>query len=99
MQLWYYMNWEFELKAEWTFRIERIDTVLLQLCGRLDVPFSARPLRTIPRDLNTREHLTAGWAELFATSPSLTYQIMDLAEHYGYEHRPEDMHRVRRGFR
>jgi len=44
MQLWYYMNRKFEREAEWTFRIEMIDTVLRRLCGRLDIRISFRPL-------------------------------------------------------
>lgn len=96
MQLWYYLNQRFERQAERTFRIENIDEVLPDLCETLGVRFSKKALKSVPRNVNSREHMTAGWSELFVESPSLTSGIMGLAGHYGYVHRPEDMHRVRK---
>ena len=99
MQLWYYLNQRFEREAEWTFRIENIDEVLPGLCETMGIRFSKKALKSVPRDVNSREHMIAGWSELFVESPSLASGIMGLAGHYGYVHQPEDMHRTRRGCR
>jgi len=91
MQLWYFMNLMFERQAERTFRIENIDAILRDLCETLDVRYSKRVLKSIPRNVNTREHPGVGWSDLFTADPRLAVDIMNLAGRYGYEHSPDDM--------
>ena len=91
MQLWYFMNREFERGAEWTFRIEDIDVALPDLCEMLGVRFSKKAPESVPRNVNAREHSSVGWADLFAADPRLAVDIMNMAGRYGYEHNPDDM--------
>ena len=91
MQLWHFMNQKFECQAERTFRIEDIDVVLRGLCEILGIRYSKRALKSVPRNVNAREHPGVGWADLFTADSKLTTDISDMAGRYGYEHDPDDM--------
>lgn len=90
MWLWHGWNLRCERQAEWTYRIEAIDDVFDELCSRLGIRAARHVLRGMPRSINSREHMTVGWAELFAEDPDVAREILDMATRYGYEFRLED---------
>lgn len=84
---WYYWNLMAESKAEWTYRIEDIDTVYQEMGRRLGMPLSGKVLKTIPKDKNTRgkPNRPITWQVLHdELDPDLYHKVRDLAIRYGY---------------
>jgi hypothetical protein len=84
---WYYWNKKAEAKAEWTYRLEDIKTLLGEFEERLGIMIDRNAVEAISASTNTRgqtECLT--WHQLKEMLPAELYNnIVDLAIHYGYE--------------
>ena len=52
----YWLQWNelAERAAQWRYRIEDIDSVLDEFCGRIGAPYDPAVLFRVPRDVNTR---------------------------------------------
>jgi hypothetical protein len=84
---WYYWNLMAESKAEWTYRIEDIDTAYEEMSRRLGVPLTAKVLKTIPKNKNTRgePNRVITWKILHnELDRDLFHKVRDLAIRYGY---------------
>jgi len=96
VKYWYYWNRAASRVAEFTYRLEDLANAWPELCRRLGRKLDARPLSTVPTDINARrtkppsrgnnvlEH-DFTWAELRRlVKPRLFGKLCKLAESYGY---------------
>lgn len=84
---WYYWNLKAENEAEWTYRIEDIDTILDEFGNRIGKKIQQTALEEISKDVNTfgnpKREFT--WEDLQKElPPELFEKIHTLAEKYGY---------------
>lgn len=84
---WYYWNLKAEEKAEWTYQVEEIETVLSHMSKLLKIPLSREILKRIPKTTNHRGAYVHKftWADLDAMlPPDLLSKVQTLALKYGY---------------
>lgn len=84
---WYYWNLRAEEKAEWTYQVEEIETILSHMSKRLKFPLSRELLKRIPKTSNHRGAYVHKftWADLHVMlPPDLLSKIQTLAVKYGY---------------
>lgn len=84
---WYYWNLKAERKAELTYRIEEIESVLDKMSRILKIPLDKSVLANIPKDINTRgnHYIEVTWEKLADELPSDLYKkIRRMAKRYGY---------------
>jgi hypothetical protein len=84
---WYYWNLKAEEKAEWTYQVEEIETILSHMSKRLKFPLSREILKCIPKTANHRGAYVHKftWADLEAMlPPDLLSKVQTLALKYGY---------------
>jgi hypothetical protein len=93
---WIYWNKAAERQAEWTYRVEDLETVWPQLCHRLGKQLDAKHIKTVPTSTNARgaKPLSRGvdplkrdftWDDLRGLlKPRLFVKLCKLAHRYGY---------------
>ncbi len=84
---WYYWNLMAEAGAEWTYRIEEIDTVYPIMGRKLGLPFNPQTLERVSRKSNSkgRPNYPISWKVLEEQlDPVLYKKVRNLAGRYGY---------------
>jgi hypothetical protein len=83
---WYYWNLKAEAQAEWTYRVEELDSIWGELEARLGKKLDKNVLKTVPKTTNTRGvHQDFTWKDLEQElEPDLYLKIRALAQKYGY---------------
>jgi len=83
--VWLIFNEEAERQALWTYRIENLKNVWLDLQRVLifDTPYW-KAIKDIPRKVNARKHNTVSWGDVKQAAPEIYQNIRDAAERYGY---------------
>jgi len=87
MKYWLYWNQLAETRAELTYRVEDIDSVLPDLfqIARFNESCSdTRLISKVPKNINRRDHGSLTWQAIEAEDASMTKQIRELATRYGY---------------
>lgn len=82
---WYYWNLKAETQAEWTYRVEELDTVWDEFCSRLGKKLDRSQLEQVAHNVNARSHQEVSWEDLQQQlDPDLYQKIRGLAQKYGY---------------
>lgn len=85
---WYYWNLMAEAKAEWTYRVEDLDFVYVEIERRLRIAIDTKVLASLSKTTNTREpcQTTITWTMLKNELDFDLYEnIYNLAIRYGYK--------------
>lgn len=85
---WVYWNLEAEKRAQWTYRLEDIDTVFDEMQSRLGMVLDRTVLDRVPRHTNHKQPTTdfvASWAILEKELPPAFFKkLKQLSIRYGY---------------
>jgi hypothetical protein len=83
---WYYWNKRAEAKAEWTYRVEDMETALVEMGHRLGFYLDPEAIKKVDTLINHRSRqVNYTWDEVKGNlSPEMYQKLIDLARRYGY---------------
>lgn len=90
---WYYWNLLAERQAEWTYRIEEIDSIYVEMGKKLGQQFNAETPKMISKKSNSKgaPKYPITWSVLRQElDPALYENVRSLARRYGYKGEPKE---------
>ena len=85
MKYWYYWNLKAEKKANISYSVENIDSVLPELLSNANFSSSIKNEIVTNRKTNTRKHSNLNWSDLEREDYELTQKIKKMGIKYGYK--------------